>query len=120
MRRDLHVLLVRGFFHLDPMPEEESTRPTEWRFKDKEELEPVRQIAERPQVLLPEPFNSNERILMVDKEVRIDTRDEIVGHVRDGVVVGGLEKRAAEFGVFDVGNWGAGHHLTHTSSHEAQ
>ena len=62
------------------------------------------------------PFKGAEWFLVVDEEVGIDTRDKT--GVRDGVV--GLEQRAAGFGIFDVGNRGAGHYLGGTGSHKTK
>jgi hypothetical protein len=53
---------------------------------------------------------------VVDEEIGIDARDKT--GVRGGAV--GQKKRAAEFGSFDVGNRGDGHHLPRTGFHKTE
>lgn len=108
----------RGFYHpLCPMPRERP-RPTAWRLKDEEKLDPVGQSTKLPQPLVLKPRKGIEWFLMVDEEVRVDARDKTAAIIRDGVV--GLKQRAAKFGGLDVGNRRAGHDFTGTSLHEVE
>lgn len=107
----------RGFYYpLCSMPRQRP-RPSAWRLKDKEELDPVGQSTKLPQPLALKPRKGIEWFLMVDEEVRVDARDKTAA-TREGVV--GLEQRAAKFGGLNVGNRRAGHDFTGTGLHEVE